>query len=179
MRNNQLGRLIGASFGLVFLLRNAGAFPTLVSVPLRVLAVLAFLRVFLAIRRTPPAADDGRATAVFGKGYRLVVAAEVVAGLGGLVVLNPVLHLPEASVGWISLVVGLHFFGLAAAWGMPVVRRLAAALSACGALGMALALADAPFAVTATVAGIVPGVLLLASVARPTPAPSDRAGAPA
>ncbi|AUG76068.1 hypothetical protein CFP65_1158 [Kitasatospora sp. MMS16-BH015] len=176
MQKNQLGRLVGAVFGLVFILRNVGAYPAAVCIPLRALAILAFLWLFRAIRRTPtsPTTTDGAAPALFGKGYRLVVAAEVVLGMGGLIALNPVLHLPEASVGWISLVVGLHFFGLAAVWRRPTIHRLAAALTACGTLGLTLGVAQVPYPLTATIGGILPGVLLLASVARDTRTPADR-----
>ncbi|MFJ3791338.1 hypothetical protein [Kitasatospora sp. NPDC090091] len=166
MQRNQVARLIGAIFGLVFVLTNAAALPSAVGIPLRVLAVLAFLRLFIVLRRDRPAdAATGGATAeTFGRGYRLVVAAEVAVGLGGLVVLNPVLHLPKASVGWITVVVGLHFFGLAAVWRMPSVHVLAAMLTSCGAAGLALAWADAPAAAIASISGIAPGALLLGAV---------------
>ncbi|MEV6973100.1 hypothetical protein [Kitasatospora sp. NPDC093806] len=167
MTSNQTARLIGAIFGLAFIMVNAAALPTAVGIPLRVLAILAFLRLFTMLRRSRTAQAAATATArpsVFGRGYRLVVVAEVAAGVAGLFVLSHVLHTPQAAVGWIALVVGVHFFGLAAVWRMPSVNRLAAAMSVCGAVGLALAFADAPRAAIAAVAGIVPGVLLLASV---------------
>ncbi|WP_345695984.1 hypothetical protein [Kitasatospora terrestris] len=167
MHKNQIGRLIGAVFGLVFVLANAGAFPTAVAVPLRVLAILVFLKLFTGMRRkgAAPTEPDGTSDQTFGRGYRLAVAAEVLVGAGGLFVLARVLHVPEAAVGWIALVVGLHFFGLAVAWRMPAVHVLAAALTVCGAAGLALAGADAPHAAVAAVSGIAPGVLLLSAVA--------------
>ncbi|MER5638891.1 hypothetical protein ABT095_18245 [Kitasatospora sp. NPDC002227] len=176
VQKNQLGRLIGAIFGLVFVLRNAGELPSGAGIPLRVLAILAFLRLFLLIRRSAPA-ETGQAAATFGRGYRLVVAAEVVAGAAGLFVLGQVLDTPKAAVGWIALVVGVHFFGLAAVWRMPSVHWLAAGLSACGAGGLALAFADAPTPAIATVAGITPGLLLLAAVAWTTRTPAAQAQA--
>ncbi|MGW6570798.1 hypothetical protein ACWGAN_01280 [Streptomyces sp. NPDC054945] len=92
------------------------------------------------------------------------MAAEVVAALAGFLVITPVLHAPQATVAWLSLVVGLHFFGLAAVWHMPSLRLPAAAMTACGAAGLALAACGATLAVIATVAGIAPGVLLLGAV---------------
>ncbi|MEW1914686.1 hypothetical protein AB0442_41015 [Kitasatospora sp. NPDC085895] len=165
MHTNQTGRLIGAVFGLVFVLANAGALPTAAAIPLRVLAILVFLRLFTAMRRAGATADGTTTRLTFGRGYRLVVGAEVVVGLGGLFVLARVLHVPQAAIGWIALVVGLHFFGLAVVWRMPSVHVMAAGLTACGAAGLALARADAPHAAVATVAGIAPGVLLLSAVA--------------
>ncbi|MFG2973691.1 hypothetical protein ACGFYY_11875 [Streptomyces sp. NPDC048331] len=171
MTSHQTGRLIGAIFGLVFVAANAGALPTVAAVPLRVLAVVSFVALFIALRRTrtTPAADEGTGAAAaapkrFGRSYRLVVAAEVVAALAGFLVITRVLHTPQASVAWLSLVVGLHFFGLAAVWRMPSLRRLAAAMTGCGAAGLVLAACGASLAVIATVAGIAPGVLLLGSV---------------
>ncbi|MFI6449732.1 hypothetical protein [Kitasatospora sp. NPDC050543] len=173
MHTNQSGRLIGAIFGLVFVLANAGALPTAAAIPLRVLAIIVFLRLFTAMRRDGAAADraatdgtgtDGATGATFGRGYRLVVGAEVLVGLGGLFVLARVLHVPQAAIGWIALVVGFHFFGLAVVWRMPSVHVLAAGLTACGAAGLAMVRADAPHAAVAAVAGIVPGVLLLSAV---------------
>ncbi|MER7823430.1 hypothetical protein ABTX85_12805 [Streptomyces sp. NPDC096097] len=175
MTSNQTGRLIGAIFGLVFVAANAGTLPTVAAVPLRVLAVVSFVALFIALRRTrtTPADDESTGTVTgtgaaapkrFGRGYRLVVAAEVVAALAGFLVITRVLHAPQASVAWLSLVVGLHFFGLAAVWRMPSLRWLAAAMTACGAAGLALAAGGASLAVIATVAGIAPGALLLGAV---------------
>ncbi|WP_405496011.1 hypothetical protein [Streptomyces sp. NBC_00096] len=179
MRSHQTARLVGALFGLVFIVANAGALPAGVGVPLRGLAIAAVLVLFFGIRRLRGVAAEGDAADLpgdagdagadtaprrFGRGYRLVVAAEVVAGLGGLLALNPVLHVPDASVPWIALVVGAHFFGLAAVWSMPSLNRLAAALSLCGALGLVMAAAGLGLPVIAAVSGITPGVLLMGSV---------------
>lgn len=166
MKSNQIGRLIGAMFGLVFVLVNAGALPLAVSIPLRVLAIAAFIGLFIALRRVgvPQAAAGRTAPRTFGRGYRLVVATEVVAGLVGILVINGLLHAPHATVAWIALVVGLHFFGLAAVWRVASLRWLAAAMSACGAGGLILAACGSSLAVIAAVAGLAPGALLLGSV---------------
>ncbi|MER6444622.1 hypothetical protein DEJ51_27715 [Streptomyces venezuelae] len=164
MTSHQTSRLIGAIFGLVFVAANAGALPTTAAVPLRLLAIASFVWLFIALRRAPAPRAGSAAPTRFGRGYLLVVAAEVAAALAGFLVITRVLHTPQASVAWLSLVVGLHFFGLAAVWRMPSLRWLAAAMTACGAAGLALAACGASLAVIATVAGIAPGVLLLGSV---------------
>ncbi|MFC8506819.1 hypothetical protein ACFU3J_06785 [Streptomyces sp. NPDC057411] len=165
MTKDQTGRLIGASFGLFFVQANAGALPTRFAAPLRGLAVAAFVALVVFGRRRATAAPAGEApVSRFGRRYWLVVATEVVALAAGLLVISRVLHAPHAAVGWIAFVVGVHFFGLAAAWRRPRLHALGAALTACGAAGLALAAATASPAVIATVAGILPGVLLLASV---------------
>ncbi|MFJ8016408.1 hypothetical protein [Streptomyces sp. NPDC096339] len=163
MKKNQLGQLIGGLFGLAFIQANAGALPQALSVPLRVVAVAAFLGLFLSIRRNSGEPAPG---ADFGRNYRYVVAAEVIAGFGGAAVLTNVLDTPRATVGWIALVVGVHFFGLAVVWRMPALHVLATAMSVCGAAGMALAIGGASAATVAAVAGVAPGALLLAAAWR-------------
>ncbi|MFE2412826.1 hypothetical protein ACFXDE_31265 [Kitasatospora sp. NPDC059408] len=164
-------RLIGSSFGLVFVQANAGALPDPVSVPLRVLAVAAFLFLGLFNRRPAPEATTAPEPR-FGGRYWLVAAAEVVGIAAGLAVINKAFHTPTATVGWIAFVVGVHFFGLATAWSRPQLRILGGSMAACGAVGMALAFLGAPAAAVSTVAGILPGVFLFASVwwsSRPQP----------
>ncbi|MEU9796239.1 hypothetical protein AB0E27_37700 [Streptomyces sparsogenes] len=68
-----------------------------------------------------------------------------------------------ATVPWIALVVGLHFFGLAAVWRLAALAWLGAAMSACGAAGLALAACGSSAAAIAAVAGVAPGALLLGS----------------
>ncbi|MFF2041467.1 hypothetical protein ACFVVX_13625 [Kitasatospora sp. NPDC058170] len=182
MTSNQTGRLIGAVFGLVFVLANAGTLPPAAGIPLRVLAIASFLWLFIALRRsrTPQAAPvGGPAPRLFGRGYRLVVAAEVTVGLAGILVLNDLLHAPRATAAWITLVVGVHFFGLAVVWRMASLRLLAAAMSACGAAGLVLAACGCSVASIAVVAGIAPGALLLGSVWWSVRAEPGRRGVPA
>ncbi|WP_229860916.1 hypothetical protein [Streptomyces litmocidini] len=170
MTKDQTGRLIGAAFGLVFVQANAGALPTAVATPLRLLAIAAFLGVVVFGRRRGPAAPAaGAATGPgvgFGRRYWYVVAAEVLGLAAGLLVISRVLHVPQAAVGWIAFVVGVHFFGLAVTWRRPALHVLAAALTACGAAGLVLAALDAPVTAVRVTAGVLPGVLLLAAVWR-------------
>jgi hypothetical protein len=157
-------RIIGSSFGLVFVQANAGALPTGVAVPLRVLAVAAFLLLGAFNRRPVPEGATSASATRFGGRYWLVVVLEVVGIAAGLVVITKILHTPTATIGWIAFVVGVHFLGLATAWARPELRVLGVSMACCGALGMALAFLGAPAAVTATVAGIMPGALLFGSV---------------
>jgi hypothetical protein len=170
MTRDRVGRLVGAGFGLVFVATNAGSLPAAAAGPLRAAAVAAFVWVAVLARRpgSPPPGGPSAARAGFGRRYWYVVAAEGIALAAGLVVLNPVLHAPEAGVGWIALVVGVHFFGLAVAWHAPALRLLGASITVCGLAGLALAAAGVSPAVTAAVSGVLPGALLLASVGAPS-----------
>ncbi|MEV7020534.1 hypothetical protein [Kitasatospora sp. NPDC093558] len=163
MNRVRASRLIGSSFGLVFVQANAAALPTPVSIPLRVASIAAFLVLGVFNRRPAPETTTAP-TPRFGGRYWLVVTAEVVGIAVGLAVINSVLHTPTATVGWIAFVVGVHFFGLATAWSRPQLRVLGGSMAACGAAGVALAFLGAPAAAVSTVAGILPGVLLFGSV---------------
>ncbi|MGW5258302.1 hypothetical protein ACWERW_36180 [Streptomyces sp. NPDC004012] len=166
MARGQTNRLIGALFGLIFIEANAGALPLSVGIPLRVLAIGAFLGLLVALRpghvstQTAHAPPQG-----FGRRYWAVVVIEAVVGLTGIVLINGLLRAPLATVPWIALVVGLHFFGLAAVWRLAALAWLGAAMSACGAAGLTLAACGSSAATIATAAGVAPGALLLASAA--------------
>lgn len=157
--------MIGAGFGLFFVAANVGFLPTAVATPLRLLAIAAFLGVVVFGRRDRPATEPAAAAAPrFGRRYWYVVAAEALGLAAGLVVIARVLHAPQASVGWIAFVVGVHFFGLAIAWRRPSLHALAAAITVCGATGLVLAAAGAPDPAIRVTAGVIPGLLLLGSV---------------
>ena len=162
----KLGSLIGAVFGLVFVLVNTDSLPPTVALLLRVLAVAAFVAVLLAVRRPappgrPPVSEMPSPGGGFSRGYWLIVAAEVLAIWLGLAVLNGRMAMPEAAVAWVSLVVGAHFFALAVLWKQPLFHWLGAALLACGAAGLALAFADAAPAAIDGIGGVLPGATLL------------------
>jgi hypothetical protein len=85
----------------------------------------------------------------------------------------------QASVGWIALIVGLHFiaFRVAGVWGYIVVRA-AAALVAFGLAGLGLAAASEA-GWTSFVSGVLSGFVLLSGslYALGTGLPDNRAGA--
>ncbi len=159
-----MGAAIGAVFGLVYVWVNAGEVPSGMSLTLRVLGVAAFagLVAMLVVRRNDTTEPGDRPDRdVFGRGYWTVVVAEVIALFGGLRVINGSLDAPEASVAWVSVVVGVHFVALAAVWGNPFVRGLGVAITLCGAFGLVLAIAGAPRASIALLSGVAPGAILL------------------
>lgn len=164
MSSAKLGSVIGASFGLIFVLVNTGAVPAAVAVLLRALAVVAFTAVLIAVvvaRRRPTASVDRPAAGGFTSGYWLVVVAEVGAIAAGLVVLNGPLHAPQAAVAWIALVVGIHFIALAVVWKLLFFNGLGAALMLCGVAGLVLAATGSAVSAIDLVGGVLPGALLL------------------
>lgn len=157
------GLLVGGSFGLVDILVNAGVvLSSPASVVLRVVAVAAFVGLVVltgSTRQMAPA--HGSARMGVGRSFWLVVVGEVAAiGVGKAVLIGP-LDAPDAVVAWISVVVGVHFLGLAAVWQAPFLRPLGVAIALCGVIGLVAAAAGSSPATVAAVAGLVPGVLLL------------------
>jgi len=158
----RLGSLIGAVFGLVYLLANAGPLPSGAAISLRGLAGIAFIAVLWAIARSAsgPEPTDARG---FGPGYWPIVAVEVVALAVGLSLINGPLDVPRAAVAWVSFVVGAHFLALAVAFDERLFRWIGGAIGACGLAGLALAAAGSGAAAIAAVSGLIPGAVLLAS----------------
>ena len=158
----KIGSIIGAVFGLVFVFVNSDTFPTILTVGLRVVAVVALVAVLLAVWRVPPApAPEGGGRDGFGRGYWVVVAVEVVAIFGGLAIINGPLDAPQAAVAWISTVVGLHFVALALVWKLRFFTGLGVALTALGVLALILAAAGAAESSIDAIGAVLPGFLLL------------------
>jgi hypothetical protein len=158
-----IGHLIGASFGLVFVLVNAGGLPVPISAPLQIAAVAACGVVVVAFLRT---ARDLRIAgrqrpAGFTRFYWLVVLIEAVALFGGLAVLRQIE--PAAALGWIALVVGVHFYPLARLWpeGRAHLRAIATAMTVLGITGLVLAFTVHDAELVAVVAGVGSGLVLL------------------
>jgi hypothetical protein len=163
MHRGNLGSLIGAIAGLVYVLVNARVLPTLVGIPVQLLGIAAFGAVLVLLRRDRPSHDvDVPDRWPFDRSFWLMVAAEVVAIATGLVVLDGVFDIPRAGVAWVSVVVGVHFFVLARLLRVPFFRWLGAGIGACGVLGLALAAGGAGATAIAAVSGVAPGALLLA-----------------
>ena len=176
-----IGSLVGALFGLVYVVVNAATMPDWRAVPLQVVAAVAFVAVVLPVRR---AAARAAADASPGAGprttagaapaqrpverrrdvprtYALIVVLEALALFAGVWLLNGPLDLPTAGVAWVSVVVGVHFLPLGRLLEVPAFVPLGAAIATCGVVGLVLALLGVAEPVVAGVAGVVPGLLLL------------------
>jgi hypothetical protein len=162
MRDEHAGLLIGALFGMIFVLVNAGGLPTAVALVLRGLAILAFVGLVIVVA-TGRGGEQPEPTpgVTFGRRYGLVVMAEVIAIVAGLSVLNRVFDAPEAGVAWIALVVGVHFFALARVWRAPQITWPGIALTTLGVAGLLMAALGASDTAIATVSGVGSGMVLL------------------
>lgn len=164
---HRLGSTIAAVFGLVYIEANAGSLPATVALVVRALGAAGVLAVMIALWReeSERVADSDADGAGFGPGYWRIVALEAVGIVAGSAVMRLV-GLGSATVAWVSVVVGIHFFGLAAVWRMGFFRGLGAAIALCGAVAIILAAAGAGHGWVAGVGAVLPGALLLWAATR-------------
>ena len=162
MREQRIGSTIGAIFGVVFILVNAGAFTAPWGLVVRVAGVAVFAAaLWFGVVRAPHS-TAGEPAPGANRTYGLAVLAEVVAILGGAVVFN-LLDLARLVLPWVVIVVGLHFLPFATAFAAPQFRPLAWILIAVGVIGGILTWLVHD--VASPVTGVVAGFVLLAFAA--------------
>ncbi|CAN5603174.1 hypothetical protein BH11ACT8_BH11ACT8_11930 [soil metagenome] len=177
MSSTTIARTIGATFGLVFVLVNAGTVDTPWSWVLRALGVVAFAGVMWRAWSHADVAVQPRPSAL--RVYWASVALEVVALIAGTRLLAAHGH-GEYGVAWVAFVVGFHFLPFAWAFRVPSFLGLGLVLMALGVLGAVLGLAGAGDGAIAVAAGVGSGFVLVAWAAGPgaTGSASSRPGAP-
>jgi hypothetical protein len=135
--------------------------------PAGALAAVALVVGIARARRAPAGSEQAAAgRSASSRGYWVIVAVEVAALLGGLIVINAVPGTHKLSVPWIAFVVGVHFFGLGKLWGAGWLHILGAVVAVLGVAGFVLHTAGAPTMVIALVSGVSSGVVLYASGVR-------------
>ena len=95
--------VVGAVFGLVYVVANAGGLAPGVALALRAAAGLAVVVVLVLLRRARVDHDrePGEGESL-GRGYWTVVAVEVAVGLVGAAVLAGPVDAPQAVLPWIT-----------------------------------------------------------------------------
>ncbi|MGN9841260.1 hypothetical protein ACTMTI_24340 [Nonomuraea sp. H19] len=157
------GLLVGAIFGAVFVVVNAHSPLNALTVnTLRVAACLAAASViamwFRAARKERPAA--GPRQNMYGRGYLIIVAAEIVLLFGGLRLLAAWGRPEQTNVAWVAFVVGVHFVALAPVWKDWAIAVPGVVLTLLGVAGLVLAATDA-IAWVPLISGVLSGVVLL------------------
>ena len=154
------------TFGTVFVLVNSGGvsapWPLVIRVIGLLVAALLVAGLVLVARRgssVTPAPASG-----FDHRYWLIVALEAGALFGGLAVINGDLHGKAVSVAWVALVVGVHFFGLARIWRMPLYYWLGAAVTILSLAGFLIYALGGSAAIVGLVSGVGSGTALYAAV---------------
>jgi hypothetical protein len=162
-----VGSMVAITFGTVFVLVNSGGLPDPWPLVIRaacvLVAALLVAGLVLVARKAPPA-TQAPASDFVDRRYWIIVALEAVALFGGLFVVNGVLHRAAVSVAWVALVVGVHFFGLARIWRMPLYYWLGAAMTVLGLAGFLIYALGGTAAIIGLVAGVGSGAALYAAV---------------
>ncbi|MEU4390251.1 hypothetical protein [Kribbella sp. NPDC023855] len=159
----QPGHVVGASFGLVFVILNTQRLGTPgrpIAVALAVVAMAIVLASFVrTLRQGKPERPENQSA----RGYFVIVALEVVALFGGLAVINKVE--PSAVTPWIALVVGLHFVAFSIWWlrGQREMLAIGLLMVALAVVGGVLVLTQDDRSLVALVSGFGSGVVLLGS----------------
>lgn len=164
-----IGHLIGSSFGLVFVLVNSAPLASGLRIAANILAVAVFLVILAAfghtarmIRQRGTAQGKPKDSVVgFPVRYWIIVGVEAVFLFGGLALIQQIE--PAATLGWIALVVGAHFFPLSRLWasGRAQIVTIAWAMSMLGIAGLVLAFTTHNADAVTVVSGVGSGIVLL------------------
>ena len=166
----EIGALIGAGFGLLFLIINTGQFSTLgrtlvIAVGIIVFAGIA-VRAVRGLRRNRggggrlgESGKSGRREPPFGRAYWIIVLIEAVLLFAGTRLLAHLGH-PELGVAWVAVVVGTHFYALGWVFGLDRFHVLATVVTLCGIGGFIAFFAAAP-AFIPVISGVISGFVLL------------------
>ena len=164
----EIGALIGAGFGLLFLIINTGQFSTLGRTLVITVGVLAFAGIAIfAIRGLMQSGRAGRGESgkgsrrepPLGRAYWIIVLIEAVLLFAGTRLLAGLGH-PELGVAWVAVVVGTHFYALGRVFGLDRFHVLATVVTLCGIGGFIAFFAAAP-AFIPVVSGVIAGFVLL------------------
>jgi hypothetical protein len=162
-----VGSVVAITFGTVFVLVNSAGLPhpwlLVVRVAGLLVAVLLLVGLVLVARKAPTAAP-AEASGFVDRRFWIIVVLEAVALFGGLFVVNGVLHRTAVSVAWVALVVGVHFFGLAWIWRIPLYHWLGATMTVLGLAGFVIYALGGTAAIVGLVAGVGSGAALYTAV---------------
>ncbi|MGO3066227.1 MAG: hypothetical protein ACTIIT_09400 [Brevibacterium linens] len=167
----EIGALIGAGFGLLFLIINTVQFSILgrtlviavgviVFVGIAVLAVRGLLRKRGGGGRLGESGERGPREPPFGRAYWIIVLIELVLLFAGTRLLASLGH-SELGVAWVAVVVGTHFYALGRVFGLDRFHVLATVVTLCGIGGFIAFFAAAP-AFIPVISGVISGFVLLA-----------------
>ena len=166
----EIGALIGAGFGLLFLIINTGQFSTLGRTLVIAVGVIVFVGIaVLPVRgllrkrgggRLGESGERGRRERTSWRAYWTIVLIEAVLLFAGTRLLASLGH-PELGVAWVAVVVGTHFFALGWVFGLDRFHVLATVVTLCGIGGFIAFFAAAP-AFIPVISGVISGFVLLA-----------------
>jgi hypothetical protein len=162
-----IASIISAAFGVGWIQWGAenlsGTAPIVIRVVGGVIGLVIIVRCIRLRLTSRGESGPGQRSMFASRGYRLVVAGEVIALVAGGLVLSAT-HQTEYQICWIALVVGVHFLG----FGKLFATRyyyIGAALIIAAVAGTILGLAGDGVAAVQAVTGFVSGLVLLVAPA--------------
>jgi hypothetical protein len=166
MNGARVGALVGLVGGLLFVVVNGFVLPTPWSGVVMGLALLVALLATRTVLRTAPDPEAYRPDSRQMQAFWITIALEVAALVGGGLVLNQVLHVPEASLPWISLVLGVHWLVFKTVFQQDVFLWLGWFTLTLGIVGMIAALSRiGPPESPVVVSGLLTGLVMIGAVA--------------
>jgi hypothetical protein len=162
--------LIAAIIGELFIQLAAGSLPAPLVWPVRIVGAMIFLLVlwYAVLREWEPALPRRPRPRSRLRTYYICLGLLTLAVAVGIWLFQQVLPVPELIVPWLVVLVGVHFFFFASAFGIPLFERMGAVLMATGVVGGAVVLQFASRSasgVTAVVAGFI--LLVFSAAAAP------------
>ena len=166
MNGARVGALIGLAAGVVLVAVTGFVLPTPWSGVVIGVAVAVALLATRTVLRTPADATAYRPDARQMQAFWITIALEVAALVGGGLVINEGLHLPEASLPWLSLVLGVHWLVVKAVFQQDVFLWLGWFTLTLGVVGMIAALGRVgPPESPVVVSGLLTGLVMIGAVA--------------
>jgi hypothetical protein len=166
MNGARVGALIGLVGGLLFVVVNGFVLPTPWSGVVIGIALLVALLATRTVLRTAPDPEAYRPDSRQMQAFWITIGLEVAALVGGGLVLNQVLHVPEASLPWVSLVLGVHWLVFKTVFQQDVFLWLGWFTLTLGIVGMIAALSKiGPPESPVVVSGLLTGLVMIGAVA--------------
>jgi hypothetical protein len=159
---SRAGGLVVLTFGFIFVEADAAGLHSGLQGVARAAGFIVALALFAAINRVGKAAARGPR---LGPQYWMIVVAEVVALVAGLVVINGVARAHALTVPWIAVVVGVHFFAFVRLWRNRAYAVLGVVVTVLGATGFVMYADGASALAIRVVSGIGSGVALYLAAA--------------
>ena len=166
MNGARIGALIGLIGGLVFVVVNVFVLPVPWPTVIIVVAVVVALLALRTVLRTGVVPGDHQPDERQMQAFWITIGLEVVALVGGGFLINSVLHVPSASLPWISLVLGVHWLVFRAVFQQDVFLWLGWFTLTLGLIGMVTALTQTgPPESPVVVSGVLTGLVMIGTVA--------------
>lgn len=164
-RGALIATIIEGGFGIGWIEWGTANLTSTAWIAVRVVgAVIGLVIIARAVRLRRAGTGSAQPSMFASRGYRLVVAAEVVALVAGSIALIATDH-AEFQIAWVAFVVGVHFVGFGKLFAARYYA-LGGALIVAALAGLVLGLAGGGIGLTQAVTGFVAGLSMFVAAAQ-------------